>query len=788
MVSALDKKLLRDLRGLRGQAATIALVVACGIAGYVSMQSTCASLDAASESFYAATRFPDVFAHCKRAPNDVGARIATIPGVARVETRVVDSVLLPLEDMPEPALGRVVSLPASGKPALSDIVLRAGRLPTPGRADEAVLLASFADAHQLDTGSTIPAVVNGVLREIRVVGLAVSPEYVFASSGEEVLDMRRLAVLWMDRDAIAPAFEQGGAFDDVVLRLEPGASEAGVIDRLDRMLAPHGGLGAVPRRRQPSALMLAQELDQLRAIATLVPAIFLGVAAFLLNVVLGRVVGLQRGQIATLKAIGYSNREIAAHYAKLVALITLAGAALGVGFGAWLGRGMLNLYRPFFELPDMTYHLDLRVTATSVIVSLVAAALGGLLALRKVVSLAPAEAMQPEPPPSYRPTLLERLGVSRLFGGLGRMVMRELLRRPLRTALSVIGLSLAVMGLVTSRFGYDAVDAFEMMLFETSQRDDLAVTLRKTTSESAVSELAHVRGVLETEPLRVVPVRARSGSRYRDVPLVGHAEDADLRRVYRWPPEHVPVPDQGVMLTTKLAEILGVRVGDDVELEVLEGDRRVVRAPVVALADEVFGLQAHASLAAVHRMLGEAEGISTIAMRIDPELEPSIEKRLREMPNVGSVSRRRTMRDDFHARTGETLFTESLILVAFSVVIAVGVVYNDARIALSMRARDLASLRVLGFTRREISTVLLGELATDVLLAVAPGLVLGWFVLARGMPRMIDPEMMRYPVITSEKTFALAVVVLFASAFATALVVRRRLDRLDLVSVLKTRE
>ncbi len=787
-MSPLDKKLLRDLRGLRGQAATIALVVACGIAGYVSMQSTCASLDAAGASFYETTRFPDVFAHLKRAPEDVAARIATIPGVAAVETRVVDSVLLPLDDMPEPAVGRIVSLPPSGEPALSDIVLRAGRLPTPGRADEAVLLASFAREHGLDTGSTIPAVIDGVLREVRIVGLAMSPEYVFASSGDEILDMRRLAVLWMDRGAVAPAFKLDGAFDDVVLRLEPGASDAGVVDRLDRMLAPYGGLGAVPRRRQPSAFMLAQELDQLRAIATLVPTIFLGVAAFLLNVVLARVVGLQRGQIATLKAIGYSNREVGFHYAKLVAAIALFGAALGVALGTWLGRGMLDLYRPYFELPSMTYHLDAGVTAKGVIVSLVAAATGAFVTLRKVVRLPPAEAMQPEPPPTYRPTLFERLGVSRLVGGLGRMVMREILRRPLRTALSVLGLALATMGLVTSRFGYDAVDAFETALFETSQRDDLAVTLRRAGPDSAARELAHLPGVLETESLRVVPVRARHGARYRDVAMIGHPDRPQLRRVFRWPPREIPVPDEGVMLTSKLAEILGVGLGDDVELEVLEGDRRVVRAPVVALADEVFGLQVHVNLRALHRMLGEREGISTVAMRIDPELEPSIEKRLREMPNVGSVSRRRTLRDDFHARTGETLWTESLVLLAFSIVIAVGVVYNDARIALSMRARNLASLRVLGFTRREISTVLLGELATDVLLAVVPGLVLGWLVLAHGMPRMIDPELMRYPVITSEKTFGIAVAVLFASALATALAVRRRLDRLDLVGVLKTRE
>jgi putative ABC transport system permease protein len=788
MVTPLDKKLARDLLGLSGQAITIALVVACGIAGYVSMQSACSSLQAAGDRFYEETRFADVFVHLERAPNEVAARVATLPGVAAVEPRVVDSVLLPLADMPEPAVGKVVTLPASGRPALSDIVLRAGRLPTPGRADEAVLLASFAREHGLDTGSTVPAVINGVLRDVRIVGLAMSPEYVFATTGEGIVDMRRLAVLWMDRDAIAPAFQLDGAFDDLVLRLQPGASDAAVIDRVDRLLAPYGGLGAVPRRKQPSAFMLAQELDQLRALATLVPAIFLGVAAYLLNVVLSRLVGLQRGQIATLKAVGYTNREVGVHFAKLVAAITLLGTALGIGLGAWLGRGMLGLYRPYFELPNMTYRLDLGVTATGVAVSLAAAAVGAYWTLRKVVRLPPAEAMQPEAPPTYRPTLVERLGLARALGGLGRMVMRELLRRPLRTVLSVLGLSLAVMGLVTSRFGYDAVDAFETALFDTSQRDDLAVTLRNPAPDSAARELRHVPGVLATETLRVAPVRVRFGARYRDVALIGHPAGAQLRRVFRWPPRQIAVPGQGVMLTTKLGEILGVHLGDDVVLEVLEGDRRVVRAPVVAFADEVFGLQVHASERTVHRLLGEGEGVTTVAMRVDPLLEDAVARRLSDMPNVASVSRRRTVRADFHARTGETLWIESLVLLAFSVVIAIGVVYNDARVALSVRARDLASLRVLGFTRREISTVLLGELATDVILAIVPGLLLGWLVLTRGMPRLVDAELMRYPVVASSKTFAIAVLVLFAAALATGLVVRRKLDRLDLVAVLKTRE
>lgn len=787
MVSVLDRKLWRDLLGMRGQALTIALVVACGIAGYVTMQSASYSLERARDRFYESTRFPDAFVHLKRAPESVANDLASIPGVARVDTRISEAILLPLEDMPEPAVGRLLSVPTE----LSSIALRDGRLPEHGRSDEAVLITAFAEAHGLSVGSTMPAILNGVARELRIVGLAMSPEFVFATQGEGIADMRRLGVLWMDRSAIAPAFQLDGAFDDAIVRLEPNASEAGVIEALDRTLGPYGGLGAVPKSRQPSNFMLEGEFRQLRSMATIVPAIFLAVAAFLLQIVLSRIVHLQRGQIATLKALGYRDIEVGLHYAKLIIAITLVGAMLGIALGAWLGRGMLRLYEPFYAMPDMRYALDWSVTAIAVLVSFTASLAGGLTTLRRVVALPPAEAMQPEPPPSYKPSLVERTGVGRLLGGLGRMVLRELSRRPIRTALSVIGLSLAMMGLVTSRFGYDAVDTFMFLLFETGQRDDLAITVRTPVRDGVVHEIATLPGVLQAEALRVVPVRLRKGPRWRDVPLTGHPDGAMLRRVYEWPPREVPIPEDGLVITSKLGEILDVRLGDDVEIDVLEGDRKTVRVPVVGFANEVFGIQAHASMHALHRMIGEQEGISTIAVRTDPLEEEELERHLRAMPNVVAIGRLATVRDNYLKTAGESMFTTALILTLFSITIVIGVVYNDARITLSMRARDLASLRVLGFTRSEIATVLLGELATNVLLSVIPGLVLGWVVLVYGLPAFVEqqaPEMIRYPGTAQPRTFAISLMVLSAAALGTALIVRRNLDKLDLIGVLKTRE
>ncbi len=786
---ALDRKLLRDLLQLRGQAITIALVVACGIASFVSLFSVYRSLGDDMDRYYERNRFADVFAHCKRAPDAVKQDLERLPGVAVVETREVETVMLPMEDMSEPAVGQIVSLPSGGDPALNKPYLEQGRMVEPGRADEVLLLQSFAEAHHIKPGDHLPVVINGVLRHPRVVGIALSPEYVYAlgpASGG-ISDNARFAVIWMDRSALAPAFQMDGAFDDVLIRLAPGASERGVLAGVDRVLEPYGSEGAYLRERQVSNLILHGELQQLSSMATFVPAVFLAVAAFLLNVVLARLVHLQRTQIAALKALGYSDGRIALFYVELVGVIAAMGGALGVGVGVYLGERMLRLYRPYFRFPDLHYHLEWGVVLVAMLVSVGAAMLGAIGAVRRIATLPPAEAMRPEAPPTYRPSILERVGLGRLLDPGGRMVLREIGRRPWRAALSALGIAMAIGMLVAARFTYDALDVMVGTEFETAQRDDLTVTFLRPVSGEARREIAHLPGVTSTEAELAVPVRVRAGPRYRDVPLVGHPRGATLRRVVEWPPRLVTMPQSGVLLTAKLAEVLGVRPGDVVEVDVLEGDHRKVTVPVVGLTREMFGMQLHMRLDAARRLLGESDAISAVSLTAEPDAIDGIEKRLEDMPQVASVTRRQDIIARFNEQSAENLLTTTLILTLFAATIAVGVVYNDARVALSMRERDLASLRVLGFTRAEISRVLLGELAIYVLLAIAPGMIFG-DALCHAITNMVEPEMFRLPAVVSSRSYAFAVGVTVLAAVLSALLVRRKLDHLDLIGVLKSRE
>lgn len=787
-MSMLERKLGRDLLRLRGQVLTIALVLACGIMAMIMMRGTYVSLVSSRDAYYADQRFADVFAHLERAPDAVAARLDAIPGVARVYPRVVKDVMIPLEDEPDPVTGRIVSLPESGAPPLDGVHLVAGRLPVAGATNEALVLEQFATAHHVAPGDRVPVVMSGHLRRVLVVGIAMSPEYVLALSGREmVADNRRFAVLWMLRDEVAPAFQLDGAFNDVVLSLEPGASEPAVLAALDRELQPYGGFHAVGRGKQMSNYALSSELDNLRNLALIIPSIFLAVAAFLVNVVVSRLVFLERGQIAVLKALGFSDRRIGLHYLGLVALIVALAGVAGVALGVWSGHWMTGLYTRFYRFPTQVYRLPPAVVALAIGVGLAAATLGALGAVRRVVRLPPAQAMRPPAPLTYRRALMDRMGLDRLVGTAGMMVVREIRRRPLRFLLSTAGIAMGVAIFIMGRFSWDSFDHLMVDAFPREHQEDLTVGLVQPVPSRAVGELFHLPGVLSAEGERVVPVRFVAGSRWRDSAIIAMPDPPRLRHLLDHGQVEVQPPAGGLLMTDRLAALLHVRVGDPIDVEVLEGDWPVRRVTVGGLIDEPFGLQAYARPELVEHLVRQGPRVNTILLEVDPSRLAEVRSRLKEMPQVVGVSSTQRVVDNYRAQTGESMSIMTLILTLSAAAIAIGVVYNNARIALSLRSRDLASLRVLGFTRVEISAVLLGELGAQVVLGIPFGLVLGrWWSAAYA--RSIDPELMRFPLHISAHTYSAAAVIALVAGVVSALLVRRRLDRLDLVGVLKSPE
>lgn len=787
-ISALNRKLLRDLLEMKGQALAIAMVVAAGVAMFVMYLSNFDSLRRTQQVYYERQRFADVFASLKRAPASLAPRIAAIPGVSALDTRVVVSVTLDVAGLDEPATGLLISIDADRRPPVNDIYLRRGNWIDANRPDEVLASEKFVAANGLALGGQVGAVINGRLRRLTIVGIALSPEHIYSiRPGEIVPDNRRFGTIWMERRALASAFDMEGGFNDVALALAPGASVDAVIAQLDRLLAPYGGLGAIPRALQLSNWTLENELAQLQSFGFILPLIFLGVAAFILNVAMTRALALQRPQIAALKALGYTNLALAWHYVKWALVIAGIGVAIGVAAGDWLGHLIVGLYNEFFQFPMLLYRLSLRVVVGAAAMTLAAAALGAFSAVRRAVRIPPAEAMRPEPPGRYGRSIFEMPLIARHLDNVSRMVIRNISRHPFRSCASVVGIGFAAAILVVGFVFTDALDYLVTNQFFVAERQDVSVTFVEPRSADALYELTRLPGVLAVEPQRVVPVRIRFGHRHRNIAVTGVPRDARLRRIVDERGHTVALPLSGLVLSKLLASSLGIAAGDTVTVEVLEGRRDVHQLQVTALVDDVIGLSAYTDIDALHALLGEGDVLSGASLLVDPREEAQLARRLKELPAVAGTSVKRAVIQNFRETLTANMNLSIFMNVIFAGVIAFGVVYNAARVSLSERSRELASLRVLGFTRAEISLILLGELALLTLAALPVGGLLG-YGLATVIVQGLNSEVYRFPLVMSRAAVAWAFLTVIAATLISGLIVRRRLDSLDLVAVLKIRE
>jgi putative ABC transport system permease protein len=773
---------------LKGQATAISMVIGAGVAMFIMYLSTFHSLRLTQQTYYDRYRFADVFAGLTRAPMNLRDRVAEIPGVARADARVVVDVTLDVPDLTEPASGRLIGIEVPPRPMLNDLFLRRGRLPSPGRPDEVLVSEAFALARDLGPGDRVGAIINGRRRELEIVGIALSPEYIYSiRPGELIPDDARFGIFWMHGRGLAAAFNMEGGFNNLALTLLPGASESDVIARLDRLISIYGGLGAIPRALQTSHWYLDNELRQLQSVGLILPVIFLLVAAFLLNVVLSRIVSVQREQIAALKALGYTNVELAWHYTKLSLLIGAAGGVIGVVFGAWMGSGMTSIYNGFFRFPTLTYRLPSDVVVGGVAVSFIAAILGALNAVRSAAALPPAEAMRPEAPARFRRSVLERLGLARYLSAPVRMILRNVGRHPVRAATSIIGIAASVAMLILGTFFLDSIAVLMDVQFFVIQRQDITVSFVLPASGRALHEIRRLPGVIDAEPMRAVPARLRAAQRSRIVSLQGLVANAELNRVVDVAGGPMRLPPDGLVLSLKLAEVLDARVGDLVTVEVLDGRRPIAQVKVAGIVEEYMGTSAYMEIDAVRRLVKEGGTLSGAFLKVDQAHARSLYDRLKQTPMVAGVSLKRSAIESFEKTLAETFYVMIFFNLLFSSVIAFGVVYNAARVSLSERSRELASLRVLGFTRGEISFILLGELAVVILLAIPLGLLLG-YAFAGALVAAFNTELYRFPLVITPRTYAYAATAVLVAATVSGLAVRSRLDHLDLVAVLKTRE
>jgi len=787
-MAVLHRKLLRDLLYMKGQAIAIALVVACGVASFVSMRAMYRTLLRSQADYYATYRFADVFAELKRAPDSVANRIRESPGVASVEQRLVMDVTLDVPGLPEPAVGRLISVPPRQSQELNVLFLRQGRYILPGADSEVIASDAFAKANQLTLGSTLGAVINGRWQRLIIVGIALSPEYIYEIRGGGSLfpDNKRFGVLWMSAAGLQGLLDMRGAFNSITASLQPGAREDDVIPQLDHILSPFGSLGAYGRSDQISHRFISDEISQNRISANVVPSIFLAVAALLVHLSFTRLVNMQRSEVAVLKAFGYSNWQVGVHYVEFSLVVAMLGYLLGCGVGWYFGIRLASLYAEFYRFPILVYKPELQMLIWAGIITAITAIGGAAAAVVKAVSLPPADAMRPEAPPQFRPRLTDALKQAWTSPAL-RMMLRNIERRPWRALVSTFAICSSVM-IVVVEFGmFNALDRMLEVQFREVQREDISVTLNEVRSGRTRFDFAQLPGVMTSEAFRAVPVRLRYEHRWRKTTLLGLGRDGDLRRIVDRRGNTSPLPTGGLLISAALASALQVAPGDTLTVETLEGRRLVRDVPVTATVDDLLGTTAYMDMHAVNQLLEEGDLISGALLRVDSAKQPELYQLLKRLPAVASVSIKEAAVTSSRETIDRSMAISIGTLMIFAAIIAVGMIYNGARIALSERARELATLRILGFTRREITFILLGEQALITIVALPCGFAAGYALCGVLSDRM-QTELYRMPLIVQTTSYGWAFLIVLFAAIVSGILVGRRIATLDIVAVLKSRE
>lgn len=787
-MKALDRKLLRDIGKMKGQIVAVGLVMACGLAMMIMARSLILSLESTRTAYYSEYRFADVFCNLKRAPNALRERLREIPGVAAVETRTVASVRMDLPGLSEPADGTIVSLPDDRPMDLNRVFLRTGRFPEVGKANEVVVSEAFAKAHGFVPGNVVDVIMRGGREQLKIVGVGLSPEYVFeARPGEALPDNKRYGVFWMNERDLATAYDLDGGFNNVIVDIAPGVKPAPVMAELDRLLEPYGGLIAYDRTDHASAKQLDDEIAILNGLSVAFPIVFLSIATFMTSAVLARLIRLQREQIAQLKAFGYSSRQVGFHYLKFALVIVAIGLVTGGIAGGWLGSNVVSLYQKFFKFPSLTFHPDYTAIGLAFAVSTAAAMLGVAGAVRQAMKLPPAEAMRPEPPAEFRPSFVERLGIQKLVSPSMRMALRNLERKPWQAVFTALGLALATGIPIVPGAMRDGINYLLDFQWTLAQRQDVTVSLIEASSPSAFNDLRHLPGVILAEPFRSVPVRLRFGHRTHRLAVTGVPRDILLNRALDQNGKPLPLPPDGLLISKKLAEMLGAHAGDSLTLEVQEGRRPQRQVPVYGLITDYSGLSAYMDIDALRRLMQEGDTISGAHLSVDAREWANFLEEVKEVPRIAGVGIKASVRESFRETTAESVNLIQGIYFMFSVIVAFGVVYNSARISLSERSVDLATLRVVGFTNREVAGVMIGELAMLTAIALPVGLWIGGH-LANSIVQSASTETIRLPLILTHQTYATAILIVLVSAGVSFAVVGRRIKQLDLLGVLKARE
>jgi len=797
-MSTLTRKLLREVYRAKGLLLAVTSIIAVGITCYVSMQSAYNNLAAAKDRYYKRCRMADFWIDVKKVPLAEIDPVARLPGIRDLQSRIQFYATADIEDEPQPINSLVISLPGRrDRPAenrvINDIILQQGGYFTQTRDNEVIVNAAFAEAHRIEPGDWVYLLLNNRRQELFVVGTAISSEFAWLiGPGALIPDPEKFGVFYIKRHYAEDVFDFEGAANQLVGRLSPESKDHPdeVLRRAESLLDDYGVFSTTPLDQQASNTFLSGDLDGTRSMAIIIPAIFLTVAALVLNVLITRLARQQRTVVGTLKALGYSDGQIFRHFLMYGLVIGAAGGLIGCGLGYLAALGLTEVFDSFYTFPDLRNEFHWYTNIIGMAVSVACAEVGSLYGAWSMLRLQPAAAMRPEPPKRSGKIFLEHIGVLwRRLSSPWRAALRGIMRNRLRTLASLFAASMGTALLVSGFMMTESQNYFLEFEFHRTARNDIEVTFADEQGAPALWEIRGLPAVAQAEPILNVGCTFINGPYRRKGGITALAPDATMTVPHDTDGRPIRIPESGLVLTKYLAELLHVGAGDTIIVEPVEGEQRELNMTVARIADSYLGLAAYADLRYVNRVLGEEMTISGVQLRTnrDEQEDNRLYAALKERPVVRSMTQRREMVETLENTLIQNQSVFITFLTLFSGTIFFGSIVNASLVNLAERQREVATLAALGYSRWQIGNMFLREASVVNFLGVIIGLPLG-YGLVELTAWAYATDLARLPVVSAPWVWlaVLGLSVLFL--LLAHAVVQWRIHRLDVLEGLKVKE
>ncbi len=788
--SALRKKLLRDVAGMWGQFAAATAVVLLATMVFVTFRVTYNSLIQCRDAYYRENRFADFFVNLERAPRSALRDVEAIPGVWRVQGRIVKEVPLEVPGNEGSVVGRIVSMPERRERLINDIHMVRGSYFPGTSLKEVIVNPRFCKANGLQVGDTFQATINERKEDLRIVGMAMSPEYVYVIRNVQQLapDDESFGVIFAREAFVEDAFNLTNAFNDLAGLLRPGADVDRVLEGIEEELSTYGVYLKHGRFDQPSNRYLHEELKGVRAASRAVPMVFLLVAAAVIHVIVRRLTELQRTQIGLLCALGYTKGQVIWHYVSYALVIGVAGTVLGAVLSRWAAGLFLIMYRKFFTFPSLTVRFQASPVFFALALNCGVCIVGAGRSAWRVLKMEPAVALAPKPAEEQP---IVHVGVlAALWQRLPltwRIAVRNTFRNRARTLFSAGGVAVAMMILVVGRTTNDFVDFIIEHHFGKVELADVRVEFVNERPESAAYDVRHVDGVRRVEGIYQIGADLRKAWRTKFVAILGLPRENRLYRVLDRSGARTRVPPQGLIVPRMLADRLDLRPGDTVGLDPFVEDLDERDAVVRGVVDEYMGMNVYADRKHLARLLGKGPMLTGAMATVERRRLKQVMDSLDDLPGVRAVTATGQTLESFMESVEELIGVAVLVQTIAGAVIAFAVIYNASSVSIAEQERDLACMHSLGYSRRQVADIATHEVMPLGLIGVILGVPLAILV-SHIIADAFETDLYRLPMVVRPVTYLTCAVLVLCFLFISRWLVRRRVYRIDIVRRLKTRE